>query len=86
MRAVRAELEIDLVELNSQADHVHLLVTYPPTLAISTLVKPLNGCTAYAVRREYTGTLWSPSCLTVSRGGAPLSTITQYIGGQARPL
>jgi putative transposase len=78
-----------------EADHVHLLVHYPPTLAISTLVHRLKGRTAYPVRREFTcacvrarmrGHLWSPSYFAVSCGGAPLSIIKQYIDGQARPL
>lgn len=95
MRGVCAELDVDLVEFNGEADHVHLLVAYPPTLAISVLAQRLKGRTAYAVRREYTGAcvrarmrghLWSPSYFAVSCGGAPLSIIKQYIGGQARPL
>lgn len=95
LRAVCAELNVELVEFNGEADHVHLLVAYPPTLAISVLVQRLKGRTAYAVRREYTGAcvrarmrghLWSPSYFAVSCGGAPLSIIKQYIDGQARPL
>ena len=95
MRTVCAELHVELVEFNGEADHVHLLISYPPTLAISTLVQRLKGRTAYTVRREYTGVcvrarmrghLWSPSYFAVSCGGAPLSIIKQYIDGQARPL
>lgn len=54
-RAVCADLDVELVESNGETDHVHLLVAYPPTLAISVLVQRLKGRTAYAVRREYTG-------------------------------
>jgi REP-associated tyrosine transposase len=52
---VCVELDIELVELNGEAGHVHLLVAYPPTLAISTLVKRLKGGTAYAERRLFAG-------------------------------
>jgi putative transposase len=95
MRAVCAELDAELVEFNGEPDHVHLLVAYRPTLAISVMVQRLKGRTAYAVRREFTGVcvrahmrshLWSPSYFAVSCGGAPLSIIKQYIDGQARPL
>jgi putative transposase len=55
MRAVCAELDVELVEFNGETDHAHLLVHYPPILAISTLVQRLKGRTAYAVRREFTG-------------------------------
>jgi putative transposase len=54
--AVCAEVDVELVEFNGEADHVQLLVAHPPTLAICTLVQRLKGRTAYAVRREYTGT------------------------------
>jgi putative transposase len=95
MRTVCADLNAELVEFNGEPDHVHLLITYPPTLTISVLTQRLKGRTAYAVRREYTGTcgrarmrghLWSPSYFAVSCGGAPLSIIKQYIDGQTRPL
>lgn len=95
MAEVCTDLGAELVEFNGEADHVHLLVSYPPTLAISTLVQRLKGRAAYAVRHEYTGAcvrarihghLWSPSYFAVSCGGAPLSIIKQYIDGQARPL
>jgi putative transposase len=43
MRSVCAALDIELVEFDGEADHVHLLVAYPPTLAISQLVQRLMG-------------------------------------------
>lgn len=43
MRAVSAELDVELVEFNGEADHVHRLVHYLPTLAVSTLVQRLKG-------------------------------------------
>lgn len=52
MAGVCADLGAELVEFNGEADHVHLLVSYPPTLAISTLVQRLKDRTDYAMRRE----------------------------------
>ncbi|WP_427167387.1 transposase [Streptomyces sp. C1-1] len=37
MRAVRAAFETELMEFNGERDHVHLLVHYPPKIAISPL-------------------------------------------------
>lgn len=71
---------------NGEADHVHLLVAYPPTLAISGLAQRHKGRTSYAVRREFHRHLCPPSYFAVSCGGAPLSIIKQYIDGQARSL
>ena len=55
MRGICTDLDAELVEFNGEADHLHLLVAYPPTLAIATLVQQSKGRTAHAVRREYTG-------------------------------
>ncbi|KRQ20609.1 hypothetical protein AOT93_26575 [Mycobacteroides sp. H110] len=94
MAEVCADLGTVAVEFNGEADHVYLLVSYLPTLAIFTLVQRLKGRTACVVRREYAGArvrarmrghLWSPSYFAVCCGGAPLSIIKQYIG-QRRPL
>jgi putative transposase len=87
MRVVYAELDVERVEFNGEADHVHPLVAYPPTLALCVLAPRLKARTAYAVRREFTGVCvrarmrghhWSPSCVAVSSGGAPPSIIKQY--------
>jgi REP-associated tyrosine transposase len=95
MRGACDELDAELVEFNGETDHVHPLITYAPTVAISALVQRLKGRTPYAVRREFTGAcvrarmrghLWSPSYFAVSCAGAPLSIIKQYIDRQARPL
>jgi putative transposase len=84
-----------LVEFNSEANHVRLLVAYLPNVALAQLIQRLKGRTAYAARREYTcafvrarvgGHLLSPSYFAVSCGGAALPIIKHYIDSQARPL
>lgn len=37
------ELDADLIEFDGEQDHVHLLILYPPKLAISDLVFRLKG-------------------------------------------
>jgi len=71
-RMVCADLGVELVEFNGEADHVHLLVLYPPTLAISVLAQRVKGHTAYAVRREYTGVCVRARCEDIS-GRRPTS-------------
>lgn len=94
MRSVCDELGATLDEFNGETDHVHLLITYPPTLAISTLAMRLKGRAAHTIRAEnrlhvnthhMNGHLWSPAYFAASAGGAPLATIKQYIENQARP-
>lgn len=84
----------ELVEFNGEEDHVHLLVRYPPKVALSTLVNSLKGVSARLLRKEYPahirqylwgGHFWSPSYFAASCGGAPLSIIKEYIEDQRRP-
>ncbi|MEU6719095.1 IS200/IS605 family transposase [Nonomuraea sp. NPDC046802] len=74
--------EAELREFNGEDDHVHLLVHYPPKVAISKLVNSLKGVSSHYLRKEFTGRVnraimhghfWSPSYLAVSCGGAPRS-------------
>ncbi|HAO0253441.1 TPA: IS200/IS605 family transposase, partial [Escherichia coli] len=85
---------VELVEMDGERDHVHLLINYPPKLAISNLVNSLKGVSSRLLRRDrpdiaqrdyYKGVLWSPSYFAGSCGGAPISIIHQYIEQQETP-
>ncbi|BAQ49388.1 IS200/IS605 family transposase [Methylobacterium aquaticum] len=86
----------ELVECSGEDDHVHLLVTYPPTVTLSKLVNSLKGVSSRRLRdtrpeisgRYHQGVLWSPSYFVASCGGATLSVVAQYVRQQrenARP-
>ncbi|MEU6721817.1 IS200/IS605 family transposase, partial [Nonomuraea sp. NPDC046802] len=73
----------------------HLLVHYPPKVAISKLVNSLKGVSSHYLRKEFTeranqaimhGPFWSPSYLAASCDEAPQSIIKQYIEQQRRPV
>lgn len=91
--AVCTDFEAELVEMNGEDDHVHLLVNYPPKVSISKLVNSLKGVSSRLLRKEYPelqhrfykGVLWSPSYFAGSCGGAPLSVIKQYVEQQRTP-
>ncbi len=94
MRKVCADFGAELREFNGEADHVRLLVSYPPKVSVSALVNSLKGVSARMLRSQYTGKVnrarvnghfWSPSYLAASCGGAPLSIIRHYIEQQRRP-
>ena len=51
-QAVCADFGCDLVESNGEAEHVHLLVTYPPTVQLSRLVNSLKGVSSRRLRRS----------------------------------
>lgn len=87
-------IDLELVEMDGEHDHVHLLINYPPKLAISSLVNSLKGVSSRLLRRDrpdiaaryyYKGVLWTPSYFASSCGGAPISIIRQYIEQQQTP-
>lgn len=88
------DFDAELVEFNGEHDHVHLLVNYPPKVALSNLVASLKGVSARLLRRQFgdlhpwlkrRGVLWSPSYFAASCGGAPISILRQYIEDQQTP-
>ena len=48
-------LGAQIVELNVQADHVHLLVAVPPKVSISQLMGMVKGKTAIQIFRQFPG-------------------------------
>jgi putative transposase len=94
MREVCTGFETTLLTFNGEHDHVHLLIEYPPKVALSKLVNSLKGVSARRLRFEHTGWVnqhsmhghfWSPSYFVCSAGGAPLVKIREYIEQQRRP-
>ena len=83
----------ELVECNGEDDHVHLLVEYPPKVAVSHLVNSLKGVSSRLLRKDrpdmtsryFKGVLWSPSYFAASCRGAPISVVRQYIEQQRTP-
>ena len=92
--SVCADFGAELVEFDGEDDHVHLLVNYPPKLAVSSLVNSLKGVSSRLIRKRgypslqrklWGGSLWSPSYFAGSCGGAPISVLRQYIENQRTP-
>ena len=94
MRAVCEDFGCELVEFNGETEHVHLLVNFPPTVALSRLVNSLKGVSSRRLRQEFPDLarhywrarrLWSGSYYAGSVGGAPLNVLRAYIEQQRRP-
>jgi putative transposase len=91
---VCTDFEAQLVEMNGEAEHVHLLIHYPPKHSVSSMVNSLKGVSSRRLRierpdiekRYWKNVLWSPSYFAASCGGAPLGIIQQYLEQQKTPL
>jgi putative transposase len=90
-RKVCLDFGATLVEIDGEDDHVHLLLHYPPTVALARLVNSLKGVTSRMLRAHqfpevqsklWGEHLWSPSYFAVSCGGAPIDIVRKYIEDQ----
>ncbi|HAW2728478.1 TPA: IS200/IS605 family transposase [Escherichia coli] len=88
-----AKLECEIIEMDGEPDHVHLLVAYPPKLAVSVMVNNLKSVSSRLLRQQNahlrmqskTGLLWSRSYFVCSTGGATIETLRAYIQSQSTP-
>ena len=85
------KLECDIIEMDGEPDHVHLLVAYPPKLAVSVMVNNLKSVSSRLLRQQNThlrmqsktGLLWSRSYFVCSAGGATIATLRAYVQSQS---
>ncbi len=88
------KFQAELIELNGEKDHVHLLINYPPTCTVSKLVNSLKGASSRLIRKWkdpliqkalWGKSFWSPSYFAGSCGGGTVDVIKQYIENQEQP-
>ena len=89
-KSVAKKMDFQLLEINGEADHVHLLIEYPPKLSVSQIVNSLKGVSSRMLRKEFnltphTDHLWSPSYFAISCGEASIEKIKKYIENQEKP-
>ncbi|GAB6044288.1 IS200/IS605-like element IS1004 family transposase [Endothiovibrio diazotrophicus] len=87
IRAFAERKKAEVVELNVQVDHVHLLIMVPPKIAVSDLVGMLKGRTAIRVfnkfkelkRRPYWGNHFWARGYCVDTVGLDAEKIRAYV-------
>ncbi|GAA3367782.1 hypothetical protein GCM10020367_65420 [Streptomyces sannanensis] len=88
------DFEAELVEFNDEAHHIHLLVNFPPEVAVSRPVNSLKGVSSRRPRQEFPNLirhyrraqrLWSGSYFARSVDGAPLSIVIHRAAEPAAP-
>lgn len=91
-RIVKVCPDVQIVEQNTDEDHIHLLVSIPPKRSVSEVVRLMKGGSAHAMRlkfpfldRVYYGAdgIWSGGYF-VSTVGVDEETIRKYIEYQGR--
>jgi putative transposase len=88
--AANSDVDIDVLE--SDLDHIHIMVDYPPTLCIFQIVRRLKSLSTRRIWEKYPKflayhfwkekTFWSDGYFAFSRGDASADTIRKYIEEQ----
>lgn len=81
----------EIEEFGYEADHVHVLLSVPPQVCLSSVVNSMKTTSSRRVRQAHGEYLqkyyweplfWSRSYLILSSGGAPIEVIRGYIQEQ----
>lgn len=88
LREKAAELELDVLRLAIQPDHVHLFVGVDPKIAPAQIAYRVKGATARVLRQEFPHlrtmpSMWTTSYFVSSAGNVSAATIEQYIKAQS---
>ncbi len=87
IRRICNEENVEIIKGSISPDHVHILVSIPPSLSISKLVKFIKGKTSRKIqmefpelRKKYWGQhLWARGYFVVSTGNVTTEMIQDYI-------
>jgi putative transposase len=78
----------EVLDLVVQSDHVHVLVSFPPTLAANHIMQRVKGYTAHELREEFPElssrwpSLWTRRYYVGTAGNVSAATIARYIEEQ----
>lgn len=83
-----------LAHFDGESDHVHLLIEFPPDVAISKLVNNLKTVSSRLIRRDFSERIaqfyaktafWTGAYFVASSGGVTLEQLKTYVENQNTP-
>jgi putative transposase len=90
VRRICQALDVEILSGHIRPDHVHLLLSVPPTMSPSRLMQAIKGKTSYmllrdfrALRKEFWGRhLWARGYFVATSGNVTDEVISKYIASQ----
>ena len=74
--------------LEVMPDHLHLLMSVPPNVSVTSVIGKIKGFTSKTIREEFPAmksrlpTLWTRSKFVASTGGVTLDALKAYVENQ----
>ena len=86
----QSDFKIEVMETDK--DHIHILIGYPPNISVSSIVKRLKQCSTLSLWKQFPimltkqfwkeHTFWSDGYFVCSIGEANPNTVRKYIENQ----
>ena len=91
IRKTCKDLNIEIIDMAVNVDHVHLFIKYPPKYSVSYIAKRIKGRSSRELRKAFPHLtewcakgLWAPSCFHGSVGHG-WEVVEKYIQNQEKP-
>ena len=94
-KSVLASWDSQLIEFNCEADHAHLIVSYPPHKLLSSLIANLKATSSKTMWRKFESIVskvyfkkrvfWTGSYFVSSCGGVTIDVLKKYVQSQNAP-
>lgn len=92
IRDIEQKSDFEIIEIETDKDHIHLMIQYIPRVSISSIVNRLKSITTYHLWKKYKpflkqhfwkeNTFWTDGYFVCSVGEASPETIRRYIQNQ----
>ena len=81
------ELEIEIIAIECDKDHVHIFLNCLPTLSPSDIMNKIKGVSSKPIRKEFNElskmpSLWTRSYFVSTAGNVSSETVKDYVEGQ----
>jgi len=86
--SMQEEFGYKLIDCEVMPDHVHLLISIPPTVAVTDIIGRIKAKSSHTLREEFPSlttklpTLWTRGKFVSSCGMVSLEAVMRYIEGQ----
>lgn len=92
LQEIADQSDFDIIVMETDADHIHIMLDYPPTLSVRQMVNRLKSVSTVHIWQKYekfllkhfwkVRTFWSDGYFACSTGDASADTIKKYIEEQ----
>lgn len=82
-REIARNIGIDIIAIGGVANHVHLLMTLPPSRAMANIVRDLKANSSQILRRDRRMFRWQDGYAAISVSPSSVKSVVRYIEHQA---